>query len=111
MSPLLYETIGQSFDRAAVKYAHCDALIVPQQACSLDVRGIEGARGYACRRVPRPRTRTWRTHRHLGAECAEWTLTQFATAKAGLILVNINPAYRLTELEYALNKVGLQKHS
>jgi len=31
--------------------------------------------------------------------CAEWTLTQFATAKAGLILVNINPAYRLTELE------------
>ena len=37
---------------------------------------------------------------------AEWVLTQFATAKAGLVLVNINPAYRLTELEYALNKVG-----
>ena len=37
---------------------------------------------------------------------AEWVLTQFATAKAGLILVNINPAYRLAELEYALNKVG-----
>jgi fatty-acyl-CoA synthase len=37
---------------------------------------------------------------------AEWVVTQFATAKAGLILVNINPAYRLTELEYALNKVG-----
>ncbi len=37
---------------------------------------------------------------------AEWALTQFAAAKAGLILVNINPAYRLTELEYALNKVG-----
>ena len=33
-------------------------------------------------------------------------VTQFATAKAGLILVNINPAYRLAELEYALNKVG-----
>ena len=38
--------------------------------------------------------------------CAEWVVTQFATAKAGLILVNINPAYRLAELEYALNKVG-----
>ena len=38
---------------------------------------------------------------------AEWVVTQFATAKAGLILVNINPAYRLAELEYALNKVGL----
>src|SRR5581483_12272773 len=37
---------------------------------------------------------------------AEWALTQFAAAKAGLILVTINPAYRLTELEYALNLVG-----
>ncbi len=37
---------------------------------------------------------------------AEWTVAQFATAKAGLILVNINPAYRATELEYALNKAG-----
>src|SRR5208283_6084788 len=37
---------------------------------------------------------------------AEWVITQFATAKAGLILVNINPAYRLAELDYALNKVG-----
>ena len=37
---------------------------------------------------------------------AEWVVTQFATAKAGLILVNINPAYRLSELEYALNKAG-----
>ena len=37
---------------------------------------------------------------------AEWTVTQFATAKAGLILVNINPAYRLTELAYAINKAG-----
>src|SRR5437764_809855 len=38
--------------------------------------------------------------------CAEWALTQFATAKAGLILVNVNPAYGLSEAEYALNKVG-----
>src|SRR5690606_22398768 len=38
--------------------------------------------------------------------CAEWVLTQIATAKAGLILVNVNPAYRRAELEYALNKVA-----
>jgi fatty-acyl-CoA synthase len=38
--------------------------------------------------------------------CWEWAATQFATAKAGLVLVNINPAYRTSELEYALNKVG-----
>ncbi|MDF1719457.1 MAG: AMP-binding protein [Minwuia sp.] len=37
---------------------------------------------------------------------AEWVLTQFATARLGLVMVNINPAYRLSELEYALNKVG-----
>ena len=37
---------------------------------------------------------------------AQWVVTQFATAKAGLIMVNINPAYRLSEVEYALNKVG-----
>src|SRR4029077_20573194 len=37
---------------------------------------------------------------------AEWIVSQYATAKAGLILVNINPAYRLSEVEYALNKVG-----
>ena len=36
----------------------------------------------------------------------EWLLTQFATARLGLILVNINPAYRVSELEFALNKVG-----
>ena len=40
--------------------------------------------------------------------CAEWTLTQFATAKAGLIQVNVNPAYRLSELEYTLTKVGVK---
>ena len=39
------------------------------------------------------------------ANNAAWVLTQYATAKAGLILVNINPAYRVSELEYALNKV------
>ncbi|MDB5987418.1 MAG: acetoacetyl-CoA synthetase, partial [Nevskia sp.] len=38
--------------------------------------------------------------------CAEWVIAQFATAKAGLVLVNINPAYRPLELEYALNTVG-----
>jgi acyl-CoA synthetase (AMP-forming)/AMP-acid ligase II len=38
--------------------------------------------------------------------CAEWTVTQFAAAKAGLILVNINPSYRLSELEFVLAKVG-----
>ena len=40
------------------------------------------------------------------ANCSEWRFTQFATAKIGAILVNINPAYRTHELEYALNQSG-----
>src|SRR5262249_45755054 len=38
--------------------------------------------------------------------CCEWLVTQYATAKAGLVLVNINPAYRKAEVEYAINKAG-----
>jgi fatty-acyl-CoA synthase len=44
----------------------------------------------------------------LAPNCAEWMLTQFATARTGLIQVNINPAYRLAELDYTLNKVGVK---
>jgi len=50
--------------------------------------------------VPGDRIGIWSPNRY------EWVLTQFASAKAGLILVNINPAYRLSELEFVLNKVG-----
>ncbi len=105
-TPLLYETIGQAFDRAAEKFAQHDALIVPRQ----DIRWTYGelkARVDALAAAfisiglePGERIGIW------APNCAEWTLTQFASAKAGLILVNINPAYRLSELEFALNKVG-----
>ncbi|MFC5286963.1 AMP-binding protein [Actinokineospora guangxiensis] len=40
--------------------------------------------------------------------CAEWTLTQYATARIGAVLVNINPAYRVSELEYVLNQAGVR---
>ncbi|RQH06090.1 AMP-binding protein [Paraburkholderia dinghuensis] len=50
--------------------------------------------------VPGDRVGIWSPNR------VEWLLTQFATARIGAVLVNINPAYRLAELEYALNKVG-----
>ena len=40
--------------------------------------------------------------------CVEWTVTQFATARAGMVLVNINPAYRASEIEYTLRKVGVK---
>src|SRR5882724_349558 len=104
--PLLYETIGQSFDRAAQQFANCDALIAPHQNIRWKYAELKdrvdtlAAAFLALGLEPGERIGIW------APNCAEWTLTQFATAKAGLILVNINPAYRLTELEYALNKVG-----
>jgi fatty-acyl-CoA synthase len=106
LTPLIGETIGAHFDRMAAKYAARDALVVRHQ----DVRWSWGelkrrVDNLACslRRLglaPGERIGIW------SQNCSEWVLTQFATAKAGLILVNINPAYRRSELEYALNKVG-----
>jgi len=105
LAPLIGETIGAHFDRMAAKYAARDALVVRHQ----DVRWTwaelkRRVDNLACglRRLglaPGDRIGIW------SQNCSEWVLTQFATAKAGLILVNINPAYRRSELEYALNKV------
>ncbi len=103
--PLLEETIGRAFDRTVEQFPDCDALIVRHQnirwtyrqyqreidrlACGLLALGIE----------PGDRVGIW------APNCYEWCLTQYATAKIGAIMVCINPAYRLYELEYALNKV------
>ncbi|MGA8051710.1 MAG: AMP-binding protein [Burkholderiales bacterium] len=104
--PLIGETIGEHFDRIATKYREREALVVRHQNvrwtyAELKRRVDNLAAGL--RRLglaPGDRVGIW------SQNCAEWVLTQFATAKAGLILVNINPAYRRAELKYALNKVG-----
>jgi fatty-acyl-CoA synthase len=104
--PLIGETIGQFFDAACEKWATRPALVVRHQ----NVRLSYGELRHAVDRLaaglltlglePGDRIGIWSPNN------SEWVLTQFATAKAGLILVNINPAYRAVELEYALNKVG-----
>jgi fatty-acyl-CoA synthase len=104
--PLLGQTIGAAFDARAAADPDGVALIVRHQgirwtwsqlkaqvdavAAGLIGLGLEVG----------DRVGVW------APNCAEWTVTQFATAKAGLVLVNINPAYRTAEVEYALNKVG-----
>jgi fatty-acyl-CoA synthase len=104
--PLRYETIGQASDRAAATHAGRDALIVRHQSVrwtysELGFRVDQLAAGLVHLGLePGHRIGIW------AANCAEWTLTQLASAKAGLILVNLNPAYRSAELEFALNKVG-----
>ena len=104
--PLIGDTIGDRFDAAAGRWANRDALVVRHQNVSwtwseLKERVDAFAAGLAALGLdPGSRIGIW------SPNCAEWVITQFATAKAGLILVNINPAYRLEELEYALGKVG-----
>ncbi|MDE0052135.1 MAG: AMP-binding protein [Rhodospirillales bacterium] len=104
-NPLLGLTIGAQLDRTAARFPDNEALVVRQQ----DVRWSYGALTekvdafaaglLALGLEPGDRIGIWSPNN------SEWTVTQFAAAKAGLILVNINPAYRLAELEYALNKV------
>ncbi len=104
--PLIGDTIGVHFDKAAERWSERDALIARHQNIrwsygELKSRVDAFAAGLlALGLSPGDRVGIWSPNN------AEWAITQFATAKAGLILVNINPAYRLTELDYALNKVG-----
>jgi fatty-acyl-CoA synthase len=104
--PLIGETIGAHFDMVAGRWADRDALIVRQQNIRWSYGDLKAkvdafAAGLlALGLSPGDRVGIWSPNN------AEWVVTQFATAKAGLILVNINPAYRLSELGYALDKVG-----
>ncbi|MBS0366144.1 MAG: AMP-binding protein [Proteobacteria bacterium] len=104
--PLLYRSVGGVLSDAAARWPDSPALIVRHQMIAwsyreLDERATAIARGLlALGLVPGDRVGIWSPNN------AEWVLTQFATARAGLILVNINPAYRSSELHYALRKVG-----
>lgn len=103
--PLVYDTIGNLFDDTVARFPDSAALIVPHQNIRWTYRQYQQevdrlATGLlAIGIAPGDRVGIW------APNCYEWCLTQFATAKIGAILVCINPAYRLYELEYALNKV------
>jgi fatty-acyl-CoA synthase len=105
-APLLGDTIGRSLDAAARRWGHREALVSPSHGVrwtwqELTERVDALAAGLLALGLERgARIGIWSLNR------PEWTLTQFAAAKAGLILVTINPAYRLSELEFALGKVG-----
>lgn len=107
VKPLIGDTIGAHLDRIAAISADRPALVSRHQ-------GIRWSYGHLREKVdalarglialglrPGERVGIWSQNN------AEWVLVQFATAKAGLILVSINPAYRAYEVEYALNKAGL----
>ncbi len=104
--PLLGLTVGGVLDEAARRWPVGEALVVPHQGIRWSWAELQrqakalSAGLVALGLEPGDRVGILAPNR------AEWVVTQFATAYAGLILVNINPAYRLHELEYALTKVG-----
>ncbi|HWA63342.1 MAG TPA: AMP-binding protein, partial [Caulobacteraceae bacterium] len=106
--PLLEITIGRALDEAAAKWGAELALISPQQGvrwtwADLARKADDLAAGLKRLGLEKgERIGVW------SPNCAEWTLTQFAAARLGLVLVTINPAYRLSEVEYTLNKVGVK---
>lgn len=103
---LIGQTIGRFFDEACARHAEREALVVRHQNVRLTYAQLKSrVDALACGLMrlglaPGERIGIW------SQNTLEWTLTQFASAKAGLVLVSINPAYRRSELEYALNKVG-----
>ena len=105
-TPLLGTTIGDAFDRTAARFPTNEALVAGQQGLRYTYSQLRAevdrcARGLLALGVTKgDRVGIWAPNR------AEWTITQFATAKIGAILVNINPSYRLHELEYALSQSG-----
>ena len=103
--PLIYNTIGNMLDVAAERWPQREAVIVKHQDVRLNFSELnKQAEAFAAGLLalglePGDRVGVW------APNCVEWVLAQYATAKAGMIQVNINPAYRVHELEYVLNKV------
>ncbi|TLF52839.1 AMP-binding protein [Halomonas urmiana] len=105
-TPLKGQTIGDCFDDTVARFAERDALISRHQGLRYSWREFQQAVDRAARALialgveQGERVGIW------SPNCAEWAITQFATAKIGAILVNINPSYRTHELEYALKQSG-----
>src|SRR4051794_40148032 len=106
--PLLEETIGANFERTVAAHPDREALVEVATGrrwtyAELDADVNDLARGLlAAGIVEGDRGGGW------APNCAEGTVVQYATAKVGAILVNVNPAYRTHELAYALNQSGLR---
>ena len=106
--PLREDTIGEALADAARRWPDREALVAAHQGVRLTFAQLTAkadalALGLlALGLAPGDRIGIWSPNK------AEWALTQFAAARAGLVLVTINPAYRLSEVEYTINKVGVK---
>jgi fatty-acyl-CoA synthase len=104
--PLIEQTIGDYFDAIVARHPDAEALVSLHQGRRYTYRQLQDEVNRLASALlgaglaTGDRVAIW-SHNNV-----EWVLMQLATARLGLILVNINPAYRVAELEYALNKVG-----
>jgi fatty-acyl-CoA synthase len=104
--PLLGDTIGEQFERVAARFADRPALVSRHQGARLTYAELDAAIDAVASGLLRSgiaagdRVGIW------APNCSEWVLVQYATAKVGAILVNVNPAYRSHELEYVLRQSG-----
>ena len=103
---MLGETIGENLRRTAERFGDREALVVRSQSFRASYRELWDATTRAAKSllamgvVPGDRVGIWSPNR------AEWVVVQYATARIGAILVNINPAYKASELAYALTQSG-----
>ena len=104
--PLIEETIGAALRRTARAHPGALALVSRHQGVRMSYAELDGAVDAVACGLRRLRLETGDRIGIWAPNCAEWLLTQLAAARAGLILVNVNPAYRVDELEHALSAVG-----
>ncbi len=103
---LLTETIGANLDRTVTRFGDREALVSCAQGRRYSYADLGAAVDELARALMAAGVRAGDRIGIWSPNCAEWTLVQYATAKVGAILVNVNPAYRTGELEYALAQSG-----
>ena len=106
-TPLLEETISANLARTAARHGGRDALISIEQDLRYSYREFAAAVDEVAAGLMALNVRVGDRVGIWSPNCAEWVLVQYATARIGAILVTINPAYRVAELEYALNQSGI----
>ncbi|WP_339516888.1 AMP-binding protein [Pseudomonas sp. RL_15y_Pfl2_60] len=103
---LLAMTIGDAFDNTTARFAERDALIVVHQQLRYSWRQLAAEVNRAAQAFMALGIKAGDRLGIWAPNCAQWCISQFASAKVGAVLVNINPAYRRSELEYALKQSG-----
>lgn len=105
--PLIEQTIGDNFDATVARFGDREALVDVTQGKRWTYAALQADVDRLARALLAVGVATGDRVGIWAPNCSEWTLVQYATAKIGAILVNINPAYRAHELQYVLGQAGI----